>query len=542
MAVNTSRSAALNLTTDLAQAGATFNDATRLLEGGLFTTPSDSNGQVAYLNSFTTDIHAVLNDITADLAQGAAVTVGGTAYTLTSTDITALTDVQTQLNTMLTDIAQGNVVGNGAAAIANQQSLHAADAAILADINGDAGLATALGNVSYASGTGANNVGFEAVPVGSDSAAAVSAATAPGATLAQIGSVYNAAADLAVGGLNSSNMAEFTADMKAVAAGVQNILNNPTQLAAIESGETANAAALTTIHLDTVLNQVDLQINKFDGLFASNPSVAARSTNDNLLDIIDIVQNDANLNVNAGGNGAAGTVGGFSEFPAFLNGPGGVSAHGGTIDQYVDNQAQTNFWAQFIAGANTINNDLNAVAKGTFTGSIASLVTTIENYHTFGASFDASQGSIFGARFDNELLSGTLLADTNNAVQGLTAIENGATGTALAAAKAQIVAAGTGFVADANDVSGNNLPVGGGSYVGTATNVSTATSIAGLAQGTSTPGPFASGTTGLSSNTATTTGFGGHGFGGFGGGAVGTAGTGPEPAPEPINHTAHWHW
>ena len=41
-----------------------------------------------------------------------------------------------------------------------------------------------------------------------------------------------------------------------------------------------------------------------------------------------------------------------------------------------------------------------------------------------------------------------------------------------------------GFVADANDVSGNNIPLGGGSYVGTSTTVAGATSVAGVAQGT----------------------------------------------------------
>jgi hypothetical protein len=71
----------------------------------------------------------------------------------------------------------------------------------------------------------------------------------------------------------------------------------------------------------------------------------------------------------------------------------------------------------------------------------------------------------------------------------------------LAADQAQIQAAGTGFVADANDVSGNNIPLGGGSYVGDATTVAGATSVPGVAQGTipvagtaaGTPGPVAQG-------------------------------------------------
>ncbi len=133
----------------------------------------------------------------------------------------------------------------------------------------------------YAASTGANNVGFDALPTGADDSASLAAATAPGATLAQIGSVFNAAADLAVGGLNHANLGEFNADMTAIATGLTNLINNPTAVAAIESaaGETGSAAALTSIHLETVLNQIELQISKFDGEYATNLNVAARATN-----------------------------------------------------------------------------------------------------------------------------------------------------------------------------------------------------------------------------------------------------------------------
>ena len=46
-----------------------------------------------------------------------------------------------------------------------------------------------------------------------------------------------------------------------------------------------------------------------------------------------------------------------------------------------------------------------------------------------------------------------------------------------------ITAAGQGFAADAMDVSGNNIAIGGATYVGSATSVATATSVNGLAQG-----------------------------------------------------------
>lgn len=521
----TDRADALNLSTDLAQVGATYNDSTRLLDGGLWSTPADSNNQAAYLGMYTTDVHAVLADINAALGDPNAVTVGGNTYALSAADTSVLTQVQGQLQTLLNEAP--NSIGNSHGATTAQEQLHTTQTAILNEINGDTALATALGNVSYPSGTGANNVGFEALPTGSDSSAALAAATAPGATLQDIGNVFNAAANLAVGGLNHSNLPEFNADMKAIASGLGTLINNPTALSAIESaaGETGSAAALTTVHLDTLLNQVNLQTNTFDHQYASDPNTAARATNDNLLDIIDIVQGDQALNMAAGGNGNPGATGGFAEMPSYLS---------GTIQHFQDNQAQTNFWAQFIAGGNTINNQLDAVAAGqdTAPGDLQGVITEIQNYQKFGASFAADQGGIFGARFDNELLGGTLQADTSNAVQGLQGILKGDTGNALAADQAQIQAAGQGFIADSADVSGNNTPLGGGSYVGTATTVADATSPSGLAQGTVPVAGAASGKTGLSiAQNGGSPGGGGHQGGGTSaGGPVAQNGGSPEGA------------
>jgi trimeric autotransporter adhesin len=505
MAVNTSRSAALQLTTDLAQAGAVFNDATRLLDGGLWSTPTDNNGQMNYLSSFLADIHAVLNDVTAEVAEGVGgeISVGGTIYTLTSEDISVLQNVESELNTMITEASLS--VGTGASAAAAQAALKAADAAILSDINGDSALHSALANASYAATTGSTDVGFQSLVAGSDSSAAISAATAQGATLAEIGTVFNAAVNVAEGGLNSSNISEFETDMQAVATGLHNILNNASELASIEAGETATAAALTTIHLETLYNQAEYQLNTLDKELSNSSTynAGARATNDNLLDMIDIVQNDTSLNQAAGGNGTPAATGGFAEVAGFLT---------GTVTQYQDNQTQTNFWAEFIAEANTINNQLKAVANGTSTMSISSLITEIENYNSYSANFAQSQGGTFFARFGNELTEGTLLADSTTAVKALEGILNGDTGSALSTDEAELLAAGHGFVADANDVSGNNLPAGGGTYVGTSTTVAGATSIAGLATGSI---PIGSSTTtgsttgtGSSTTTSSTTGTG----------------------------------
>jgi trimeric autotransporter adhesin len=514
------RADALNQSTDLVQAGVVFNDAVRA-SLGLFS-QSGSGNQNPFLGSYTTDIHAVQNDLAAMLAAPGQVTLGGQTFTLNTTDTAVLTNVQSQLSTLITAAAQTT---NATTLSAADQTIHAVQSEILQEIHSDAHLSAALNNVTFLANTGATDVAFQNSPAGADDPTSLAAATA-GNSLKDVGLVFNAAADAAAGGINAANLGEITTDLTAVASGLTNILNNATMLAQIEKGETANAAALTTIHLQTALSQVNLQLNTFDGAEATGSQTALRGTADNLLDIIDIIQGDTNLNVAAGGNGNAGHVGGFSEMPGALT---------GTVTKFQDNQVQTNFWASFLAEANTINATLQKVATG---GAQASqtLITQIQNYQHFGAAFDAAQGSIFQARFDNELLSGTLEADSAAAVKGLQGILNGDTGAALAADHAAITAAGQGFAADAMDVSGNNIAVGGATYVGTATTVSAATSVHGLAHGTipvtATPN-IANGTggtaaTGTTASTGTTTGGGTTTAGGgtttAGGGTTTTAG------------------
>ena len=124
MAVPTTvRDDALGLSTDLAQAGAVFNDATRLADGGLWSSPADSSNQPAYLGMYTTDINAVSDDIAAILANPAATTIGGVAYTPSTTDVAALTEIEGQLQTLLANAPQA--VGNSHAEVLAQQSVHA---------------------------------------------------------------------------------------------------------------------------------------------------------------------------------------------------------------------------------------------------------------------------------------------------------------------------------------------------------------------------------------------------------------------------------
>ena len=506
---------ALNTSTDLAQAGAVFNDAVRLSEGGLWTgsttlEAASADNQQPYEPMYVQDINAVQADVNAMLANPNAITVGGQAISDPAL-AGELSAIQGQLATLFHEAPLS--VGTSAAAAAAQGTIALTQQEILGEINGDATLATALNAAAYQGATGFTNVGFQQLPTGSDTAAVVGAAEGSSAappTLAEVGAVFNAANDLSAGGLNASNLTEFNTDMQAVVTGLTNIVNSPTALASIEANEQAGMSpqgqaltaqqeqALTTVHIETLLNQAELQLDKFDGMYATNPNDAARSTNDNLLDMVDIVNNDAALaaaagDLSVGNNGAqpnqtfGASTGGFGEFPAYLNGVGGVNDHGGTILQYQDNQAQTNFWSQFVAEANQLNNTLDGIADGTVNptnSEIQSLITQINNYNGFGETFTGSQGGVFGDRFDNELISGTLKTDSANAVAGLQSIESTGLNSTNAA---QLVAAGVGFVADADDVSGNNLPTGGGSYVGNSTTVPGATTTAAATVGTAVP-------------------------------------------------------
>lgn len=463
MAVTLTRAAALAPTTNLDQAGAVFNDATRLLDGGLWSTPvNDGHNQTPYLPSYLQDINAIHTDIGNALANG--ITIGGQPFTPSAADTTTLQHVQTELTSLAAAAPHAiGPAGNGGA----DSTLHNTQLNILNEINGSPTLSAALHNAAYTANTGATDNPFQAVAA--PNATPADLAAAAHGTLAQIGAVFNTAANSAIGGVDLQHAGSFNNQMQSVATGVHNILNNPAQLAAIEQGQAPADAALTTIHLQTLENQANLQTHNFTNpaTLAANPTVAARGTNDNILDMIDIVQGDPALNKAAGGNGADVTHNsGFASQPGYLT---------GTITHYQDNQAQTNFWSQFVSGANNLNTGLQNVANGTHAtpADIAQLTTDLHNYQAVSQSFAAGQGGVFSGRFNNELVNGTVNADTAAALHGLQTHDN-----------AQLMAAGVGFAANAMDVSGNNTPLHGTNYVADATTAATATNPNGLANGT----------------------------------------------------------
>jgi hypothetical protein len=510
------RASALNLSTDLVQAGVVFNDAVRI-STGLFSTPQNSGNSNPFLGSFTTDLHAVQNDIAAMLANPNQVTLGGKAFALNATDTAVLTQVQTEIGTLI-NAAPGTTNANTLAAA--DQTLHNVEHMILQQIQGDAHLSSALNNVQFLANTGAMDVAFQSLPAGNDSAANLAAAT--GGDLNAIGQVMNAAADLVLGGISANNLGQATADFTAAQQGLNAILNDPAKLAALEAGLNAVDAQTTTLHLMTLAGQLGLQLNKYDSPETQANPTALRGTADNILDMIDVFQNDATLNKAAGGTGMPGHAGGWSELP------GGLT---GTVTKFQDNQVQTNFWASFLAEANTLGAKLNAVANGT-AAATQDIITQITNYQNFGVQFNNAQGAVFQGRFDNELAAGALQSDSAMATKALMGIMNGDTGAALATDHAMLQAAAANFIGNAGDIAGNNMAVGGSAYVASATSFVTATAVNGIAMGTGTPAGatpnIANGTGGAPASSTTGGGMGGGTTGGgtTGGGTTGGGTTG----------------
>ena len=447
--------ATTNATPTFADAGTLFNDATRFLEGGLWQNTVEEGGQgLGSVGSVVTDLQTVQANLQAGIAAG--------QYTGQ-----ALTDVQSIVTSVGQEITAANASVNGGGSFgsvaAAETALHNLHLGVLNTVAANPDLAAA------ATANGAT--GFQAVPAAF--AAGVTAQNAPHANLADIGVIFNDASNLMIGGVNSSNVDAIRADVNAARTDLK-------QLIAAHPDE---FGGLSGVHADTVVRQLALE-NKFLNQVGTNPD-AGRASNDNMLDIIDIVQGDTNLANMANQNG----VSGFSAFPDSIN----------PSPKYQDDADQTNFWSNFIAQSNSLGQAAEAAVASGDKATVNSLITEIKAFETNSANFDMSQGGIFEARFDNELAKGssTLGAEVAAIIKGLN------TGNA-----ALVTAAAEEMHANAADVGGNNLPVNGGTYN---TDGLTAADVLGQATATAAATPAAAGAAqaGAAAATAATTAAGG---------------------------------
>ena len=131
-----------------------------------------------------------------------------------------------------------------------------------------------------------------------------------------------------LGGVNADNATLISNDVNAIITDMQALMTaNPMLF-----------GGLTGVHAEAIVRQLELE-NTYIAQAGINPD-AGRASNDNILDIIDIVQGDTNL-ANMANQGG---VSGFTPFGDALN----------PTPKYLDNDAQTNFWANFIAQSNSL--------------------------------------------------------------------------------------------------------------------------------------------------------------------------------------------
>jgi trimeric autotransporter adhesin len=137
--------------------------------------------------------------------------------------------------------------------------------------------------------------------------------------------------------------------------------------------------------------------------------------------------------------------------------------------RYQDNADQTNFWADFIASGNTLGAQAEQLVSTGNAQDIKAFIHTLQGWQQNIQNFDAAQGGIFEARFDNELLGAdsTVGADVAAMIKGLETHN-----------AALVKAAADGFHANAADVSGNNVPLNGGTFNADGTTIADALSTA----------------------------------------------------------------
>jgi hypothetical protein len=379
--------------------------------GGLWQNVVEEGGQgPGSVFKYTADLTAVQTGLQAEVAAGQF-----TGDTLAHVN-TILGDITTALSAATASVNGGGDFGSVAAAEAALRTSHLD---ILNIVNNDANLA------GLATQNGAT--GFLAAPVGL--ADGVTAATAPHANLAEIGVIFNDVASHILGGVNADNAGVISNDVNAIITDMQALMTaNPLLF-----------GGLTGVHAEAVVRQLELE-NTYIAQAGISPD-AGRASNDNILDIIDIVQGDTNL-ANMANQGG---VSGFTPFGDALN----------PTPKYVDNDAQTNFWANFIAQSNSLGQQATAAVTAHDAAATAAVIANLHTFQTDVTNFDAAQGGIFEARFDNELLgdTSTLGAEVAKMIEGLQ------TGNA-----ALVSAAAEQMHANSADVGGNNIPVNGGTY------------------------------------------------------------------------------
>src|SRR3954468_14145678 len=379
--------------------GAPLNNATSAPVGSLGQSPVEDNSQgLGSINHNTNDLTMAHNGL---LAQVNAGQFSGAALGHVQAILSDINTAISVANNAAISVASAATSGSGMAAA--EQALRASNLDIVNTVKTDPALSNLAAN------------GPATVP-------GATAADAPHANLAEIGAIFNDAADKILSGVNDSNRAEITDDINTVI----------TDMEALIAANPKLFDGLTGEHADAVVRQLQLELT-----YINDPNIspdAARASADNILDIIDMIHGDAKLADMA----TQGGVSGFSPFPDAAN----------PAPTHLDDGVQTVFAANFIAQSNSLGQQATALVGSGDTKAIATLIDNLKAFEKFVADFDAAQGG--HALLD---ATGALGAEVAAMIKGLQ------TGDATL-----VTAAADQMHGNAADVGGHNAPVTGGNY------------------------------------------------------------------------------
>jgi hypothetical protein len=379
--------------------GAPLNNATSAPVGSLGQNPVVESGQgPGSINHNTNDLTMAHNGL---LAQVNAGQFSGAALGHVQAILSDINTAISVANNAAISVASAAASGSGVAAA--EQALRASNLDIVNTVKTDPALSNLAAN------------GPATVP-------GTTAADAPHANLAEIGAIFNDAADKILSGVNDANRAEITDDINTVI----------TDMEALIAANPKLFEGLTGEHADAVVRQLQLELT-----YINDPNIspdAARASADNILDIIDMIHGDAKLADMA----TQGGVSGFSPFPDAAN----------PAPTHLDDGVQTVFAANFIAHSNSLGQQAIDLVGSGDTKAIATLIDDLKAFEKFVADFDAAQGG--HALLD---ATGALGAEVAAMIKGLQ------TGDATL-----VTAAADQMHGNAADVGGHNAPVTGGNY------------------------------------------------------------------------------
>lgn len=187
--------------------------------------------------------------------------------------------------------------------------------------------------------------------------------------LAEIGALFDDVASQILGGVNDDNRAQITDDINTVISDIE----------ALMAADPKLFDGLTGVHADKIVQQLQLELVYINDVDIS--PTAAQASNDNILDIIEIIQGDAKLADLVKQDGSA---------PHLPDAPGLKPVH-------LDSPIETTLAANFIARSNALGRQAVDLVGSNDAKAIAALIDDLKTFEKSATDLGMDHGGTLGA-------------------------------------------------------------------------------------------------------------------------------------------------